>query len=68
MRDGYRCQLPVDADGQYDAAGEPPAPLVSGPHDPCNLRAACQLHNQQRGDGTGIDHRRQPAAATRWEW
>ncbi len=69
IRDGHRCQLPVDAAGDYDRAADGDwSALVltlTGPHDPSNLRAACTRHNSQRGDGT--DKRRWPRR-TRWEW
>lgn len=66
-RDAWRCQLPVDAAG--DLAPEQPAERPAHPDDPRNLRAACALHNLQRGDGNrrpANDDR--PAAAGRWEW
>lgn len=69
IRDGFRCQLPVDAAGNYDRDADDVAAAVltvpANPNDPTNLRAACALHNQQRGDGT--DRRRRPRP-TRWEW
>lgn len=72
-RDRYRCQLPVDKAGNYDRAGDTaaanPVP-VTDPDDPRNLRAACELHNKQRSDGTGRapTYRRHAAGSTRWEW
>lgn len=68
IADGWRCQLPVDDAGDYDRAGDTRAalaPMPADPHDPTNLRAACERHNKQRGDGT--DRRRRPRP-TRWEW
>lgn len=71
-RDGYRCQLPVDAAGNYDRDADTvaadPVP-VTDPDDPRNLRASCQLHNQQRNDGTdrAATFRRRHAGPT-WEW
>lgn len=69
VRDGHRCQLPVDEAGDYSrdddavaARATPPADL----DDPSNLRAACARHNQQRGDGTG--RRWRPRRTNRWDW
>lgn len=67
-RDGHRCQLPVNAAGDYDLDADKvaaSAPIPADPNDPTNLRAACARHNIQRGDGTG---RRYTPRPTRWEW
>lgn len=76
-RDGWRCQLPVDAAGDYAAADDElaqqldPAQLA-GPDDPRNLRAGCARHNLQRGDGSSrppaVSTGRRTAGPNRWEW
>jgi len=79
-RDGRRCQLPVDAAGDYDQGadqllvagladdGQPTGlPLPSHPDDPANLRAACARHNLQRGDARAAAPRRHTAGAD-WSW
>lgn len=67
-RDGHACQLPVDERG--DLVDEQlPEQLPAHPDDPANLRAACALHNLQRGPGrAATQERRHAGAAPRWEW
>lgn len=59
-RDGWRCQVPVNAAGRIDPAGHPcglPAETVDhilpralgGDDSEANLRAACQPHNRRKG-------------------
>lgn len=70
-RDGFRCQLPVDAAGNYDRTADTvadTAPIPADPNDPTNLRAACTRHNSQRGDGTGNRPAWIARRTTRWEW
>lgn len=79
-RDGWRCQLPVDAADAYDRAADAAAhrldddgmpvgrPLPADPDHPTNLRAACALHNWQRGDGRAAPTAGRRAGSTRWEW
>lgn len=71
-RDRWRCQVPVDAAGRIDPAGEPcglPAETVDhilprargGADDLGNLRAACAPHNRRKGAQLDVDAGQLPA-------
>lgn len=70
-RDGHRCQVLVDDDGQVVEAPRPSTP-PAGPDDVAWLRAACSFHNLTRG-AILTDKRPTPTAGTepaptRWSW
>lgn len=75
-RDGWRCQVPVDAAGRIDPAGQPcglPAetadhivPRKLGGLDVAdNLRAACAPHNRRKGAQLDTAAGQLPAATRR---
>jgi 5-methylcytosine-specific restriction endonuclease McrA len=82
-RDGYACQVPVDAAGDQveetlavrrclayaHHAGHVIAKCEGGPDTPENLRATCARHNLTEGAGLGARRRRRsPAQPRGWNW
>lgn len=73
-RDGWACQVLVDADpwtGEQRVVDSPrPTEPPAGPDDPAWLRATCPAHNLQRGpaltDARPTQDSRQSAG--RWDW